>query len=466
MKENKIFSFISLFTLFCINPLFYWFGFKSSPLLNSKWFNLFYIFLILLLLLFYIFQFKGKISKKINNYIFFIDVLIIFYTFIFLVDKFLINEEQKSINDIHQINYLFPPHSNANYKTSEFQYSAYINSQGLRDKEYNIKKSSKKTRILFVGDSFTFGWGVENEFSVPKRLESVLNNESNKKEYEIINCGKGGTSVTDYVNTIETYSKIYKPDYVFIGFLQLDDLAQEYEKWFLDSLSFVNTKSEKEINISKVQMFINDFIDISFGNISATFNYRGSKVIEVKDDYKKQARSIYESLNNYQKMKFSMLDESLRRIFMEGNLNPSLMNIYINFPERSIVFNDPKKYVTQKAILLTKQKFKAIKKTSEKFDFKVIVFNIPANNMTGHNVIRSNFEHYFNNNLTNNNHIDSIYREISKSVNFYHYDFTDEFKKYKNKDVLFFKYDGHMTALGNSFLSDCIYSKIKIYLKK
>ena len=34
-----------------------------------------------------------------------------------------------------------------------------INSDGLRDKEYPVEKSDKK-RIIFLGDSLTFGWGV------------------------------------------------------------------------------------------------------------------------------------------------------------------------------------------------------------------------------------------------------------------------------------------------------------------
>ena len=460
MKENKIFTSISLFTLICLNPLFYWFGFKSSPLINSKFFILSYLIFFSLLISVYFLQKRGGISSKLNNYIFLVEILIVFYCLIFLINKVLNvgNKDTMIVNKNES--YLFPPRSNAYYHTSEFQYNAKINSFGLRDREFTINKSSK-TRILFVGDSFTFGWGVENEFSLPKQLETILNKESKNEEYEVINCGKGGSGVSDYLKAINLYSEIYKPDYVFIGFLQFDDLAQEYEKWFEDSLSLLNLKSTIENNPSKIKMLINDFKETSIGNFVRKFSQIKNKEIEVKNNYKTLAKSMFESFNNYQKMKFSMLDENLKKMFLNGDLNPSLINIYVNFAERSFVFNDPTKYVTLKAIQLSKEKFNEIKKISDKSNFKVYVFNFPVNLTTGHKVIRSHIENYFSKFITSNNHIDSIYRDISNSVNFFNYDFTNEFKTFKNKNVLYFKYDGHMTPIGNSFLANCIFNKIK-----
>src|SRR5277367_709117 len=50
-----------------------------------------------------------------------------------------------------------------------------INSEGLRDGEYSIAKPSGVYRIMMLGDSTTFGWGVRQEDTAAKFLERKLN---------------------------------------------------------------------------------------------------------------------------------------------------------------------------------------------------------------------------------------------------------------------------------------------------
>ena len=49
-----------------------------------------------------------------------------------------------------------------------------INSHGLRDREYSEQKPQGVYRILMLGDSTTFGWGVSEEHTVAKILERQL----------------------------------------------------------------------------------------------------------------------------------------------------------------------------------------------------------------------------------------------------------------------------------------------------
>ena len=50
-----------------------------------------------------------------------------------------------------------------------------INSQGLRDREFSIRKPKDVKRIIFLGDSFTLGWGVPFDSMYSKKLEHELN---------------------------------------------------------------------------------------------------------------------------------------------------------------------------------------------------------------------------------------------------------------------------------------------------
>lgn len=73
--------------------------------------------------------------------------------------------------------------------TSEFfEGKTYrINSLGLRGEE--VKSHKTKRRILTLGNSCTFGWGVSYQDTYAQQLESLLNGA-----YEVINCGIPGYS--------------------------------------------------------------------------------------------------------------------------------------------------------------------------------------------------------------------------------------------------------------------------------
>lgn len=47
------------------------------------------------------------------------------------------------------------------HKTKDFDITYITNSRGFRGKEYDYKKEAHLSRILVLGDSFTFGIGVD-----------------------------------------------------------------------------------------------------------------------------------------------------------------------------------------------------------------------------------------------------------------------------------------------------------------
>jgi lysophospholipase L1-like esterase len=93
-------------------------------------------------------------------------------------------------------------------------------SQGLRDRDYAPVKGEHEYRILVLGDSLTFGWGVPVEDTYPKVLERALNgNRSNGNPfYQVINAGVGNYNTVQEVAYFKERGVKYAPDEVILGF--------------------------------------------------------------------------------------------------------------------------------------------------------------------------------------------------------------------------------------------------------
>jgi lysophospholipase L1-like esterase len=95
-----------------------------------------------------------------------------------------------------------------------------INSDGFRDREFATGRSRGTRRIVCVGDSYTYGWGVELDDSYPKQLERSL---SEKHPTEALNMGVFGYNAAQARVTLEEQGLKYRPDIVIYSFYW-DDL--------------------------------------------------------------------------------------------------------------------------------------------------------------------------------------------------------------------------------------------------
>ena len=74
-----------------------------------------------------------------------------------------------------------------------------INSLGYRGKPFSLQNRENNIRILFIGSSVTFGFGIEDNQTMPALLEETLKKKLNPK-IEVINAGfQGYTSLSHYV---------------------------------------------------------------------------------------------------------------------------------------------------------------------------------------------------------------------------------------------------------------------------
>jgi lysophospholipase L1-like esterase len=87
-----------------------------------------------------------------------------------------------------------------------------INSDGLRDREYAVVPTDAY-RMIFLGDSLTFGWGVEQEDTFESLLERRLNELG---RVEILNFGVGNYNTAQQVALFTRKGLKYRPDKVVV----------------------------------------------------------------------------------------------------------------------------------------------------------------------------------------------------------------------------------------------------------
>jgi lysophospholipase L1-like esterase len=91
-----------------------------------------------------------------------------------------------------------------------------ISSQGLRDREFPMTPPPGRTRILMLGDSLTFGWGVPAERTHSKRLEQMLWQAGH--DVEVINTGVGNYNTEMEVAYFLERGASFEPHYVVLNY--------------------------------------------------------------------------------------------------------------------------------------------------------------------------------------------------------------------------------------------------------
>jgi LysM repeat protein len=97
------------------------------------------------------------------------------------------------------------------FETPQFQTSVRINQKGLRDREHSYERTNDTKRILVIGDSFAWGYGVEETERFSQLLETSLG-------VEVINAGVSGYSTDQELLWLRTEGIKYDFDLVILGF--------------------------------------------------------------------------------------------------------------------------------------------------------------------------------------------------------------------------------------------------------
>ncbi len=106
-------------------------------------------------------------------------------------------------------------------------WSVHTNSRGFRTPEFERARTPGRLRIVVLGDSSTFGWGVAVEDAYPEQLRHLLAKRMDLDPawVEVINLGVPGYSTFQGRVLLEGLGLTLRPDFVIWSYLSNDGAA-------------------------------------------------------------------------------------------------------------------------------------------------------------------------------------------------------------------------------------------------
>jgi lysophospholipase L1-like esterase len=248
-----------------------------------------------------------------------------------------------------------------------------INSYGFRDYEYTVVKPSNTFRIVALGDSYTFGHGVELNETYSKVLERLLNKRNDGWRYEVLNFGVPGYNAAEKVEILASKATKFEPDLVIFQYLN-DDIVnwtefrqieerkmQEYAQKTGQNVSELTNIEKREIHENTYRDYINmledkrfdetwKIVEISFERLAFTIQNKTvlllvdadepqlSKLDNISRTYSWHILHVKDFLGNYPKEErliihpkdihpnafaHELIAENIYKEFIQNNLLPT-----------------------------------------------------------------------------------------------------------------------------------------------
>jgi hypothetical protein len=356
---------------------------------------------------------------------------------------------------------IFPPRAEQTFSSIEFTYTAHINSLGLRGRE--LKPNPGVFRIAAIGDSFTYGWGVEEEQSWLRLLEKNLRDKG--YNVEMVNLGKPGAGPPFYAELAEKALPVVRPDLVLVIMHQGDDLAGSGKEG-LEKLE--KQKQQGGGAAGKLARVV--YPNITRMLRDARLNRLGDKRSQEAPPQKSSAEDnrrwtentarneILAKMPPEKKAVFDTIDPKVREAFMRGMFNPYMVNLAMDNPRFYIMpmmLDDPwvKDCIDHMAGQLGR-----IENAAKDVGATVAVLTIPdgvyVNDAAQKNITRVGYE--IDPKLMTAENADGGVRRACDKAGLPFFTASKGFVDRASETDLFYELDSHPTPKGHALYADLI----------
>ena len=319
----------------------------------------------------------------------------------------------------------FTPGARWRFAHPEYNVEYEINKQGFRDKKKHLVPKPKDTlRVLLIGDSFTFGLGVDYDQIWPVIVEKRFIKSGNNS-IDLVKAGIIGMDTRSEFFLIKDILEKYDSDFVVVGFL-INDL---YTNTLFGITEKINSDGNNEADARA--------LDIE--NESENSWIKTKKQIFIRND----------RISNFHLLTLA------KRLAIESEY--LYCKLYLH-SARGEYLTFPLAAGPLEKLRITEVLLKEIARYCHSLGKKLIVVSIPQQ-----------FQVLYSKLLINHPNIDvsfydNYFFNIAKQNNFIWITTLDEFVKSKSGEKLFYRLDGHLTSEGNKIVADVFVEKIFPYL--
>lgn len=333
---------------------------------------------------------------------------------------------------------IWGPYSVVEHATEEFSYQARINNLGFRDRDFAVRRSGAK-RVLAIGDSFTYGWGVDAEDSWPKVMERELRRGG--LEIEVANLGAPGAGPREYAALAERAIPLLRPDLIVVAVLQADDLFQAAESpaerqapasqrvlrafraFYPNMMQMLSPVDTKQVHVSKEEM---------------------------REIWRKQVKDFLGQMTTVEKARFENLPFQVRAAYRGGGLNPGLL--YMAMRHRGFLIDTcDVGGKGRRGIEETAKELAKIRQYAERAHADVVVVPVPYRAYVSRwdqaEMVGLGF--HVEEGMLSWNTPDEVIQEACRGAQVQFISVTGEFRERGRANELYFELDGHLNKAGH-----------------
>ena len=182
-------------------------------------------------------------------------------------------------------------------------FPARINNLGARGDDVNLEDLEKKRSVVFLGDSYTFGWRVKDEETFSFYFDRLIDNDN----VDVMNFGMGGFGLDHLIANYKFNKNLFKEGDIFIVTLEKSN--------FYVPLSPYKTDWKKELfwEVKRKSAFIS-YIWARFSAWKASLNSTSPSRSDITVFSEENKRKLISFNNDLLKNR-----QSLVYIFLEHN---------------------------------------------------------------------------------------------------------------------------------------------------
>ncbi|MBL7883362.1 MAG: SGNH/GDSL hydrolase family protein [Bacteroidia bacterium] len=211
-------------------------------------------------------------------------VLLLFHLLLLVLKRFYINVIKANLPDkkankkllsttlisifiFAEIVFSFVPQSQGNGQVDLGQrlWQAYfgkpINELGYRDNELKGRINSNKKKLIFLGDSFTYGSGIEN---YQDRYSDIIKNRVGVS-FEVFNLGKCQSDTRDELERLKAFQA--KPDVLILQYFHNDIIPVGMRYGYFDYRESKKNSQTKLLNTLIIPFKSSFFLNFLFVNV-------------------------------------------------------------------------------------------------------------------------------------------------------------------------------------------------------